>query len=221
MPLRYGQSVNLVDKNFIYDNIVVDNVINLLLLMEQDKLIIKNIIYKWLSNIYCNSINLVSKKHVESIINVIYSSRPNIVIDIPNYKVIKEYNKLSINKMVNIENYEYIISKEIVLPNGRKIIEVSNSSLSNNFVTYINSADVSLPLYVRNYRQGDKMTIKNMVGHKKIKDIFINEKVNIQERTSYPIVTDSNGEIIWLPGIKKSAFDNKKNGKYDIILEYH
>jgi tRNA(Ile)-lysidine synthase len=65
------------------------------------------------------------------------------------------------------------------------------------------------------------MSIKNMKGHKKIKDIFINEKINMTDRIGYPVVVDSNDEIIWLPGIKKSSFDGKKEGKYDIILEYH
>ena len=64
------------------------------------------------------------------------------------------------------------------------------------------------------------MEIKNLNGHKKIKDIFINEKVSISDRKKYPIVVDSNDTIIWLPGLKKSSFDSQKEGKYDIILEY-
>ena len=64
------------------------------------------------------------------------------------------------------------------------------------------------------------MTIKNMQGHKKISDIFIDEKIDSSDRDSYPVVVDNKGEVIWLPGIKKSAYDSKKTGKYDIILEY-
>ena len=29
-----------------------------------------------------------------------------------------------------------------------------------------------------------------------------------------------NGTILWIPGVKKSDFDRKKDGKYDIILKY-
>ncbi len=92
--------------------------------------------------------------------------------------------------------------------------------MTNNNVTHLNSETLSLPLYVRNYHQGDKMTIKNMQGHKKISDIFIDEKIDSSDRDSYPVVVDSKEEVIWLPGIKKSAYDSKKTGKYDIILEY-
>lgn len=98
---------------------------------------------------------------------------------------------------------------------------MTNTNLTNNSVTYLNSSELKLPLYVRNFHSGDKMTIKNMEGHKKVKDIFINEKIDRQIRYNYPVVIDSSGEVVWLPGIKKSAFDSQKAGKYDIILEYH
>ena len=62
------------------------------------------------------------------------------------------------------------------------------------------------------------MVIKNMNEAKKIKNIFIDSKVSIDKRDNYPIVVDSNDEIIWLPGLKKSKFDSKNSGKYDIIL---
>ena len=62
------------------------------------------------------------------------------------------------------------------------------------------------------------MSIKNMEGTKKIKDIFIDKKVAPSLREEWPIIVDSNNIIVWLPGLKKSKFDNEK--KYDIILEY-
>jgi tRNA(Ile)-lysidine synthetase-like protein len=64
------------------------------------------------------------------------------------------------------------------------------------------------------------MTVKNMLGRKKVNDIFIDSKIPKSLRDSYPIVTDSTGEIIWIPGIKKSHLDRKKEQKYDIILKY-
>jgi len=59
-----------------------------------------------------------------------------------------------------------------------------------------------------------------MLGTKKVSDIFTDSKISKELRDSYPIVTDDNGEIIWIPGVKKSNFDMKKQGKYDIILKY-
>ena len=64
------------------------------------------------------------------------------------------------------------------------------------------------------------MTVKNMLGRKKVNDIFIDSKLPKEKRDSQPIVLDSSGEIIWIPGIKKSHLDRKKEQKYDIILKY-
>lgn len=205
----------------IYDTIVSDNMISISTLKRQKSIIIKCIIVKWLHSIYIDSIKLVSMKHINSIIRMMNSSKPNLIISIPNYSVIKSYDKLYIKNINNITDYEYILSDSVHLPNGKTISLISNTKLANNCVTHLNSSELNLPLYIRNVHSGDKMTVKNMKGHKKIKDIFINEKIDRQDRCTYPVVADSSGEIIWLPGIKKSAFDSKKTGKYDIILEYH
>ena len=59
-----------------------------------------------------------------------------------------------------------------------------------------------------------------MLGSKKVKDIFIDEKINQNERNLWPVVVDSKGVIVWLPGLKKSKFDKQKDEIYDIILKY-
>ena len=46
----------------------------------------------------------------------------------------------------------------------------------------------------------------------------IDEKINKEDRDSYPILVDSNDTILWIPGIKKSKYDRLKIGKYDIIV---
>ena len=88
-------------------------------------------------------------------------------------------------------------------------------------VTAFNSEEISLPLYVRNRINGDKIHIKNMDSPKKIKDIFINEKIPASERDLYPIVVDNNDVVLWIPGIKKSKFDKANDENYDIILWYN
>ena len=64
------------------------------------------------------------------------------------------------------------------------------------------------------------MEIKNLNGHKKVKSILIDAKIPVQKRIYYPIVTDSDNNILWIPGIKKSKFDKAKTKNYDIILRY-
>ena len=98
---------------------------------------------------------------------------------------------------------------------------VKRSNLTDNNVCRLNSSEVLLPLRVRTKRVGDRINIKGMLGSKKIKDIFINEKIPTSERNVYPVVVDSSGKVVWLPGLKKSKFDKTKDEKYDIILKYY
>ena len=65
------------------------------------------------------------------------------------------------------------------------------------------------------------MALKGTNGHKKIKDIFIDCKVPMKDRELWPVVVDSNNEVVWLPGLKKSKFNKQKNEKCDIIVKYY
>ena len=87
------------------------------------------------------------------------------------------------------------------------------------YCKYTDSSEIKLPLIVRSRKTGDKIEVLNS-GTKKVKDIFINSKIDKSKRDLYPVVTDSNGNILWLPGIKKSKYDKSKSGNYDIILKY-
>ena len=77
-----------------------------------------------------------------------------------------------------------------------------------------------MPLYVRNRKNGDRIEIKNLNGSKKVKDVFIDEKIPKDKRDGIPIVVDSAEKIVWIPGVKKSKYNKEKNEKYDIIIKY-
>ena len=86
---------------------------------------------------------------------------------------------------------------------------------------HLNSKDIALPLIIRTRRIGDKIALKGLDGTRKVKDIFIDKKIPMDERDSWPIVLDSRGNVVWIPGIKKSKFDKKLSEEYDIILKYN
>ena len=76
-----------------------------------------------------------------------------------------------------------------------------------------------MPLYLRNRKTGDYIYQKGMEGKKKISDIYIDKKIPKEKRNIYPLLVDANDTIIWIPNIKKSKFNSKKNEFYDIILK--
>ena len=203
-----------------YIDIVKDNTIDLNLLLKEDRYIVKRIVNKYLFYNYKSNINLIESKHVQSILDLIDSNKPNTFITLPNNIMLeKSYDKLYIKNTDKLDNYKIII-KDKVVTNEFIIETLEETDLTNNYVCHLNSEDISLPLYVRNRKDGDYIEILNLNGKKKIKDLFIDSKIDKSLRYNYPLVVDSNDNILWVPGLKKSKYDSLKKGKYDIILRY-
>lgn len=64
---------------------------------------------------------------------------------------------------------------------------------------------INYPLIVRSRKPGDIMKVMGLNGSKKVKDIFIDQKIPPSVRSKVPIVTDASGRILWLPGVRRSA----------------
>lgn len=188
-----------------------------------DKLIQVKIIEYILNDNYESNLYLVNDKHINLILDIIYSAKPNIEINLPdNLRITKSYNHLKISrKKKSYDKYRILIDNHTELPNGKCIDKIENTENNSNDYIKLNSNEIKLPLYVRTRKDGDKMVVKNMKSPKKIKDIFINSKLSKEQRDIQPIVVDSDGSIIWIPGIKKSKFDKAKEENYDIILWYN
>jgi tRNA(Ile)-lysidine synthetase, N-terminal domain/tRNA(Ile)-lysidine synthetase, C-terminal domain len=223
-------SNELLDCHYFIDNIinneyhkvVKDNSINLGLFSTLEDFVKKSVLKKYLFNIFDNEIDKINSNHLTILLEFIENGKTNSSLDLPNnYKVVKDYETLKIVLNEEIKEYSFVFKEALILPNGKTISKIESSNDTSNFVTYIDSSMVELPIIVRTYQPGDKIAIKNMNGHKKISDIFTDEKINLEERLLWPIITDNSGKIIWLPGLKKSHFDRKKDQKYDIILRYN
>jgi tRNA(Ile)-lysidine synthase len=97
--------------------------------------------------------------------------------------------------------------KEIEIDNQRslssKIVDSSEFSFSDNQQQAAFDYDkLKLPLFIRNREAGDKLIPLGMSGHKKVKDILIDEKVPKYERDQLILVVDAEDNIIWLAPYK-------------------
>ena len=181
------------------------------------------IIYYILEQIYQDDLMLITDQHAKLVYNLIKSKRANVKIYLPNnVRAIKSYDTFVVIQDKVIDNkYEIELINYMNLPNGRNIEVISSSEMTNNYYCRLDTSEVMMPLHVRTRQNGDKMYVKGLLGRKKINDIFIDEKISTIERDLWPVVVDSAGIIVWLPGLKKSKFDKSKNEKYDIILKYY
>lgn len=205
-----------------YKNVVTKNIIDCKEIMLKDDLIKKRIIMKYLLNYYDLHVSEINNHHIEAVLRLIKSSKPNGFICLPNEKkLVKSYNKIYFDNSYVYNDYCVILDKLINLPNNYVIETIDKLENTTNYVTAFNKKDLVFPLVVRNVRDGDKIEVLGLNGSKKIHDIFINEKVPKELRNSYPVLMDGNENIIWLPGLKKSKYDKSKTGNYDIILKYY
>ncbi len=135
-----------------------------------------------------------------------------------NYQGINSYGKIFIRKKEISFKKEIILDKDTEYGNFRFYYNINEMNKSNSCIA-LDTTTIKLPLKIRTIQEKDRMNVKNLNGSKKVSDIFINSKVPKYEREGYPILVDSNDEILWIPNIKKSKFAKDKSEKYDIIIK--
>ena len=189
--------------------------------LSLDIVIQKKVLEDSLKEFYQDDLILINDRHIQLILKLMHSRRANASVTLPNdVMAIKSYNYLLFQKLFDIiSNYEIELNSRVVLPNGHSLEIVQEETGNSNNITRLSSKDLALPLRVRTRKYGDIMAIKGG-GHQKLKNIFINMKISAQERDIWPVVVDSKDRIVFIPGLKKSKYDRKKDEFYDIILKY-
>lgn len=210
---EYDNFVNnyIKEKEFIVDNQIVINKIT-----NESEFIKRKTIELIVKSIQVNDYFNISDKQMNELLKLIYNSNKSIDLN-NNYIGINEYGYLKITKKQNNEYQEIILDKDLEFLGFNFYYNCDNGNSSNNCI-YLNSSEVTLPLKLRTRCNGDKMQVLNL-GTKKINDIFIDNKINKELRSNYPILVDAKNNIIWLPSLKKSQFCKDKSEKYDIIIK--
>ena len=201
-------------------NIYQNDIINIDILNKEDPFLKKNILYYIMNDIYNNESNIITEKHIQNILAIINSNKPNLSINMPQGKIlVKEYNKLYIKNNIKEEKKYKIIFEDNTKIDNLEIKKESKEESDGNNICRLNSKDIKFPIYIRNRKDGDYMILKNSNYKKKIKEIFIENKLPISKRNNYPLVVDSEDKILWIPNIKKSNLCYKKDENYDIIIK--
>lgn len=166
------------------NNGFIDNIVNLYNNISE----IDDVKEKILNLLKSNNISLNSKK-INDIYNSYFSSESKI-IDLGNgYVWYKSYNDYGIKKKEELflEEYSYILEygKEIKIQDFyvgyvNKILLEKNKYSEYNIYSFLYNSDDQI--IVRNRKNGDKL------GNKKLKKIFIDNKINRFERDQIPLV---------------------------------
>ncbi|MGL4520931.1 MAG: tRNA lysidine(34) synthetase TilS [Bacilli bacterium] len=73
-----------------------------------------------------------------------------------------------------------------------------------------------LMLTVRSFEPGDKVRIRGLGGHKKVKKLFLEHKIPQELRCQWPVILNEENEIIWVPGLMKCS--SKEQSKTNMWL---
>ena len=183
--------------NIYRKNLINKNVINIENIKNLNKIFLNRIVIKFLSESAKNEIE-INEKRILEIIKIIKSKKSNSILRLDNFNLIKEYDKLVVEKIEKKENEKIYLKIEkdgIYKFAGKKI---SFKTIENKNINYKEKLYIKCdyPITVRQRKNADFL-LSYPNGEKKfLRKIFIDSKIPLRKRNSIPIIENSNNEII-------------------------
>lgn len=141
---------------------------------------------------------LISDALIKEIIKQIQSSKPNIEMNLPvNTRFIKEYNNIYVSKLKN--SFSYCLKYEQLVYDKHEHFYLSKEGHLNEGI-YLTNDD--FPITIRSVQPSDVIVTKG--GTKRVSRLYIDNKIPKSERETWPIVENSQGEIILIPHLAKN-----------------
>lgn len=165
---------------------------------EIDKLDIKQFSFVLFELVNKYGIYSISKNKIESLKNLINSSKSNIKVKLSDtIFYCQEYGEIAIYETKR--KYSYLLEKPGVYSFNEFDLDFTNAEDRN-----IKEADY--PLIIRNSNKNDKYIIKNYT--KSVSRLFLDWKMPWHLRQDWPVIVNKNGEIIYIPRYRKKFIDN-------------
>ncbi|RXJ00925.1 tRNA lysidine(34) synthetase TilS [Anaerobacillus alkaliphilus] len=178
-----------------------------------------------LNYLYEQNIPEITTIHMNDFLQFLNNRHPSGSLDFPNgLSITKSYDKcfLEFEKQKGVSFYEdqLLIPGIVTLKKGKiigEVIEANQKAPITRNTMVCDKEKLKLPLIIRNRQKGDSMFINGMRGTKKLKALFIDEKVPRDERESWPIVVNGDGEILWVPKLRKANFADPTSGTKEFV----
>lgn len=193
------------------------------------------VLRKAINNVNGNLAGIEENKIINAI-NFIREEKTGKSIDInKNIKIRINYNKLNVEKCEKDNkvryNYKIAINQEInqeieiseinvkIKLSVKSIQEVGKERKKSQSQQYFDYDKIEEDIYIRNRIDGDKVKFLGIDGYKKLKNYFIDEKIERKKRDNIPLLLFGN-KIAWIIGYRRAniALLNK-NTKNVLIVE--
>jgi tRNA(Ile)-lysidine synthase len=116
----------------------------------------------------------------------------------PKRKNISFSYRLAIPGKIEDKGKGFVLRADIV-----KSLPLSRLKAKNPYQAFIDYDKINKPLIIRNRRPGDRFHPLGLKGSKKLQDIFVDQKVDIDDRDNIPVIDDGE-KIVWVAGYRMS-----------------
>lgn len=147
--------------------------------------------------------------HLHAVADLLSGCRSQAQLDLPGCWVARRYETLWLRKLAAkpLPNYDLSlpVPGELQLPCGRRLkAQLPAESMGESAqVVEFDCAGLDFPLRIRNWCAGDRFLPQGLVGSKRLKRLFGDRKVELEERSRVPLVV-SGETILWVVGMRRS-----------------
>lgn len=152
----------------------------------------------------------IEEVHLDQLISLLETGPEQGEVHLPGLWAGRRYEKLWLRRVAPEPAVDYRIEVpgpgRYALPGGTcLIVSVAKcAGAESRWSADFDLATASFPLVVRSFSPGDRFHPAGMQGRKKIKDLFIEKRIEKEQRRRIPLIL-SGGEIIWVVGLRRCA----------------
>ncbi len=161
------------------------------------------------------SLRRLTRSHVEAMRRLALEGPPNGAVDLPGgWRAEREYGLLRLRESSPRTRPEFLVpiafEGTTVLPAAGFIFEGASLSAGdaalppNPLVALFDADQIAAGLAARSFVEGDRIRPLGMEGTRKVKQVFIDQKVPRARRAALPLVVNG-GEVLWIPGLVRGC----------------
>lgn len=153
----------------------------------------------------------INTSHIEACVDLVKSKRPNSMLTLPDGLYLqREYGRITLTSTPPPSLTTFDVTLRVP---GRTLIKGIGTlkatlldappAAFKRGAAYFDLASIKGSLKARSFMAGERITPLGMKGHRKVKNIFIDEKIPPARRTRTPIVYLGD-DVLWVAGLRQS-----------------
>ncbi|MFJ7953677.1 tRNA lysidine(34) synthetase TilS [Lysinibacillus sp. NPDC096418] len=169
-----------------------------------------------LNYLYKDSDTIQSYALLTSLLKLCDTTSGNAEVHLPEgFIAVRGYGKLTIQKK-EVRQLDTFTYKEIIpranewttLDNGVRLYIAKLPEMAPELFAgtaplyYFDASKLTLPLFVRTRKEGDRILLKGMDQPKRLSRLFIDEKIPLNERNSWPLLVSQTDDVVAVIGVR-------------------